>query len=175
MALAVAAVVCSVRAFIGAYSGGSCIVSPRNPNKKRCSVDGCSAWAMRDSDVCASHAGRARGGAPIGNTNRLDHGFYSRHFTEAELEVVLSPVDDLADEIALCRVLTGRLAGRLSGDGDLEVEDLVKLASMALRASNTLARLMRDNRVLSGDAADDLAGSIGSVLDQLSAEWGVAL
>lgn len=148
---------------------------PKNPDKKRCSVKGCRAWAMRGSDVCASHAGRARGGAPVGNQNRLDHGFYSRHFTDDELAVVLSPVDDLADEIALCRVLTGRLAGRLTGDGDMDVEDLVKLSSMALRASNTLARLMRDNRVLTGEAADDLAGSIGSVLDQLSTEWGVQL
>lgn len=147
----------------------------KNPDKKRCAVDGCRAWSMRGSDVCSSHDGRARGGAPAGNTNRLDHGFYSRHFTDDELAVVLSPVDDLGDEIALCRVLAGRLAGRLSSSDDVDIEDLVKLASMALRASNTLARLMRDNRVLTGEAADDLAGSIGAVLDQLSTEWGVSL
>ena len=150
-------------------------MSPRNPNKKRCTVDGCNAWAMRGSELCASHAGVARGGAPVGNANRLEHGFYSRHFTDDELGVMLSPVDDLNDEIGLCRVLTGRIVGRLTDVADLEVEDLVKLSSMALRASNTLARLMRDNRVLTGEAADDLAGSIGAVLDQLSSEWGVQL
>jgi len=129
---------------------------------------------MRDSDLCVAHAGRARGGAPTGNDNRYDHGFYSRHFTADELAVMLSPVDDLADEIALCRVLTSRMMERM-GDSNLDAGDLVTLASMALRSANTTARLLRDNKVLSGEAADDLAGSIANVLDQLSGEWGVTL
>ena len=42
---------------------------------------------------------------------------------------------------------------RNSGDG-LDVEDLVKLTSMAMRSANTLARLMRDSRVLTGERAE---------------------
>jgi hypothetical protein len=47
---------------------------PRNPNKRRCAVPGCRAWAMRGSHVCGSHrnespapsggAGWGEGGAP---------------------------------------------------------------------------------------------------------------
>jgi hypothetical protein len=75
---------------------------PRNPNKIRCSVPGCRAWAMRGSNPprCSPHrnhldleglgppdpgapansalAKQPRPGAPPGNQNRLIHGFYAR-------------------------------------------------------------------------------------------------
>lgn len=173
MALAVAVVVRVVCSLVDSRVGGSRLVS-RNPDKRRCSVEGCRAWAMRGSELCAAHAGRARGGAPVGNVNRLKHGLYSKHYSDEELALMLSPADDLQDEIALCRVLTGRLLGALTSD-DLDGDALVKMSGMALRAANVTARLLRANQVISGDAQDDLAGSIGAVLDQLSAEWGVAL
>lgn len=110
----------------------------------------------------------------MGNVNRLSHGFYSRYFTEDECAVMLSPVDDLKDEIALCRVLTGRLL-RCLNDADIAGDDVVRLAGLALRSAAVTSRLLRDNKVLSGEAADDLSSAIGQVLDQLSAEWGVAL
>ena len=82
---------------------------PKNTSKARCAVAGCNAWAMRGSRLCAAHSGTAHGGAPAGNTNRLKHGLYSHHYTDEELAILLSPPDDLTDEIALCRVLAGRL------------------------------------------------------------------
>ena len=173
LAPAVVVAVRVVRALVDLCAGGSRIL-PKNPDKKRCVIDGCRAWSMRGSDLCASHAGRARGGAPVGNVNRLRHGLYSKHYSDEELALMLSPADDLQDEIALCRVLTGRMLAVL-GSKDLDAVALVKLSGMALRAANVTARLLRANQVISGDAQDDLAGSIGAVLDQLSAEWGVAL
>lgn len=147
---------------------------PRNAAKRKCRVEGCNAWALRGSDLCSSHSGRAKGGAPVGNHNRLEHGFYSRYFSDDELAVMLAPVDDLKDEIALCRVLTGRLMRSLD-DADIATDDVVKLSSIALRGAAVMSRLMKDQKVLSGQAADDLSSAIGQVLDQLSSEWGVQL
>ena len=147
---------------------------PKNPNKRKCEIVGCKAWATRGSKLCAAHSGRAGGGAPAGNTNRLKHGLYSYHYTDEELAILLSPPDDLTDEIALCRVLAGRLMGALKAP-DLDNDGLVRLAGMALRSANVTARLLRANQVITGEAQDDLAGAIGNVLDQLSAQWGVEL
>ena len=147
---------------------------PKNPNKRKCEIVGCNAWAMRGSKLCAAHSGTARGGAPAGNTNRLTHGLYSHHYTDDELAILLSPPDDLSDEIALCRVLAGRLMGALHAP-DVDNDGLVRLAGMALRSANVTARLLRANQVITGEAQDDLAGAIGNVLDQLSAQWGVEL
>jgi hypothetical protein len=146
---------------------------PRNADKRRCSIANCQAWAVRGSDLCASHAGLARGGAPAGNANARTHGLYSRHFTPDELEVLLNPPSDLADEIALSRVLTARLMAALSQVST--TEEMVQVAGLALRAAATSAKLLHANKVLAGDSADDLAGAIGAVLDQLGSQWGVKL
>jgi len=147
---------------------------PTNPDKRKCTRDGCNAWATRGTTVCASHGRLTRGaGAPVDNTNRLSHGLYSRHFTDEEISTLLNPPSDLADEIALCRVLTGRLMSALTAPHDRQ--GLLELASMALRSAAVTAKLLRANQVLSGDTADDLAGAIGNVLDQLSTQWDVKL
>ena len=75
-------------------------------------------------------------------------GPYSHHDTDDELALLLSPPDYLSDEVALCRVLAGRLMG-------------------ALRYANVTARLLRVNQVITYEAQDDLAGAIGNVLDQV--------
>ena len=48
-----------------------------NPDKKRCSVEGCRAWAMRGSERCASHSRAV--GAPKGNQNAVKHGYFRRN------------------------------------------------------------------------------------------------
>ena len=56
----------------------------------------CRAWAVSGSDppLCSAHAGRDKGaGAPFGNQNRLEHGFYSRYFTLQELADLLDTAD----------------------------------------------------------------------------------
>jgi hypothetical protein len=48
---------------------------PRNPNKGRCQIPRCKAWAMRDHTHCRSHRdlelGPRGAGAPKGNFNAL--------------------------------------------------------------------------------------------------------
>ena len=63
---------------------------PRNPNKTRCQIPGCRAWAMRDHTRCRAHRDAELGprgaGAPPGNLNALKHGRYSYPFSRSDLE-----------------------------------------------------------------------------------------
>jgi hypothetical protein len=144
----------------------------------------CRAWAIHGSDppLCSAHAGRNTGaGAPPGNTNRQAHGFYASTLSEAELADLVAFSDDLTldDEIACARVILRRLMHHLDLDPDADrppdVDDLHKLANLALSATRTIARLLRDQRAISGDAADGIAGAIGQALDELATEWGLDL
>ena len=82
---------------------------PRNPDKTRCSVPGCHAWAMREHHRCRSHRDAElapRGaGAPLGNLNALQHGRYSHPLPLPELarlaEIAAHQPDDLPLHIAL--------------------------------------------------------------------------
>ena len=85
----------------------------------------------------------------------------------------------LDDEIALQRQINDRLLAlwdRLEGaDADETPTLQVKVAAALTSGIGRVARLLRDQRALSGQAADGLAGAIAHALDELSTEWGVAL
>lgn len=158
--------------------------SPTNVNCTRTTLSDkpCRAWAIRGSDppACAAHAGRTEGaGAPRHNVNRRQHGFYSPVLDPAELADLVQFADDLslADEIALARVILRRVTGRLTtaDPAVLDLEDLARLAALALAGTRTVARLLRDQRALSGDAADGFAGAIAQALDEFSTEIGLEL
>jgi hypothetical protein len=95
---------------------------PPNPTKTKCtatSANGrpCKAWAVRDTSppLCAAHSGRAIGaGAPSGNRNRADHGFYGRILENGELADLVKFSEDLSldDEIGLVRVTLRRVMAR---------------------------------------------------------------
>ncbi len=63
---------------------------PRNPDKRRCEVPGCRAWAMRGHTRCRAHRDAELGprgaGAPPGNLNALKHGRYSHPLPPPDLE-----------------------------------------------------------------------------------------
>lgn len=84
--------------------------------------------------------------------------------------------DDLTldDEIALVRVTLRRLMNSLEGV-DLEAEALSKLAPLAFYGARTVARLLRDQRALSGQAADGLLGALGQALDEVGSQMGLPL
>lgn len=159
----------------------------KTPTNSRCtqttrSGKPCRAWAVRGSDppACAAHAGRTKGaGAPPHNINRRQHGFYSPVLVPDELADLVQFADDLslADEIALARVILRRVVGKLTvtDPAVLDIEDLSKLAALSLAGTRTVARLLRDQRALSGDAADGFAGAIAQALDELSTEIGIQL
>jgi hypothetical protein len=154
-------------------------------SSRRCghlTADGrpCKAWAIRGSDPprCSAHAGRNAGaGAPCGNQNRRTHGFYSSALLPEELADLVACADDITldDEIATTRVTLRRILALLSADGRLTAEDYARLATLALAGARTVARLLRDKRALSGDAADGLIGAVATALDELGTELGIDL
>lgn len=114
----------------------------------------CQAWAVHGSDppLCSAHAGRNVGaGAPVGNQNRLKHGFYSRSFRLEELEDVLDhdPKSILESEIACARVALQRvMAFMAEPKTDMQSWEYAKLASLVFYGTRTVARLVREHKAL---------------------------
>lgn len=138
----------------------------------------CRAWAITGSDppACSAHSRANRGaGAPAGNQNRIDHGFYGRVYSLEEIaDLVAHAVDEsLDDEIAAVRVAIRRVFEQL--EHDLVAEEYAKLAALIFTGANTVARLLRARRALTGEAADGISGAIAQALDELANEWGVEL
>jgi hypothetical protein len=97
----------------------------------------------------------------------------------------------LDDEIAIARVTLRRILALLSADRvhrgpqypgapdgttvEMTPLDYARLAALSLAGARTVARLLRDKRALSGEAADGIAGAISQAIDELSTEWGIPL
>ncbi|MCC6192203.1 MAG: hypothetical protein IT318_24495 [Anaerolineales bacterium] len=112
--------------------------------------------------------------------NARTHGFYATHFTPEELALLAEFVSDptLDDEIWMQRVVNRRLLAHVSntdGAEPIALETLVKVAEALAAGTGRVARLLRDKRALSGEAADGIAGAIAAALDELSSELGVEL
>jgi len=175
---------------------------PPNPTKTKCTATNangrpCKAWAVRDTSppLCASHSGRcvaSRGtsraqrgsigaGAPSGNQNRADHGFYGRILENGELADLVKFSEDLSldDEIGLVRVTLRRVMARFKLSNlerdDVANEEMVKMAGLVMAGARTIARLLRDKRALSGKAADGISGAIAQALDEMGTEYGLPL
>ena len=139
----------------------------------------CRAWAVRDTEPprCSAHAGRTTGaGAPDGNQNARTHGFYARTLTPAELADLVAATDltTLEDEIAVTRVALRRLLHLLHDEG-ASPEDILKVAPLVFKGTGRIARLLRDQRIISGAIVDDSLGAIAGALDLVSDELGVDL
>jgi hypothetical protein len=171
---------------------------PNNPGKRPCAYPGCRAWARRDAiePYCASHLHLAASpppqdsdaalpapGAPLGNQNRLVHGFYRRtlHGEDADDLDQGAQADDLGAEIliarlALRRTLTMLYTGTTLGDRGqpLTSEELIRLIGLAFQGVRTVARLLTVKHDL-GDGDSLFMQSINFALDELSAQWGIEL
>ena len=134
----------------------------------------CRAFAVRGSDppLCSSHGGgRAPVGAPAGNQNARTHGFYvdviaplpdPEHVPDSIADVI----HDLAVKQArLSKIINGRL-----NTSDIDV--LARLLELHAQTASRLGRLLRDERALSGEAADGISAAIGQALDELSTALG---
>ena len=162
---------------------------PRKASKTKCAATNasgadCRAWAVRGSDppLCSAHAGLNIGaGAPLGNQNRTEHGFYGRILQNGELAdlVRFSQNLSLEDEIGLVRITLRRVMTRFKLNNlerdDMANEEMMKMAGLIMTGARTVARLLRDQRALSGKAADGISGAIGLALDELSSELGIPL
>ena len=131
-----------------------------------------------DPPTCASHAGRNVGaGAPRGNQNRTTHGYYSRAFSPDELADLVACADDISldDEIA-CARFTLRTLVTLLRDLDpnpAQVDLHARLTALILQGARTIARLLRDQRALSGPAGDGYSAAFTHMLDEIATELGL--
>lgn len=122
-----------------------------------------------------------RRGAPTGNTNAQKTGFYSSQLTQDEIAdlVAYAAEDSLEDEIAIARVGLRRLLEIINNmradDDPANTELTLQAIDMMIRNTGNVSRLLRQQHLLSGAAADGLIGAVATALDELSAAWGVDL
>ena len=84
--------------------------------------------------------------------------------------------DVIADVQVRQQQISSLIDALLSEDApDVEIKDAVKLFALHSENASRLGRLLRDQRALSGQASDELAGAIGAALDELSTELGITL
>jgi hypothetical protein len=85
----------------------------------------------------------------------------------------------LDDEIALQRLVNEQLLSLWASLGrDDKADDgalQVKLAQALTAGTGRVAHLLRDQRALTGEAADGLIGVIAKAVDELNTETGVTL
>ncbi|HUK86882.1 MAG TPA: hypothetical protein VLT85_04395 [Terriglobales bacterium] len=75
---------------------------------------------------------------------------------------------DLADKQA-------RLTDLIDAADPGDTRTLIRLFSLYAQIASRMGRLLRDQRALSGQAADGIAGAIAQALDELSSELGQPL
>ncbi len=85
------------------------------------------------------------------------------------------PAAAIADILADLADQQTRLAEMIDAADPDDVRTLVKLFSLQAQNASRMGRLLRDQRALSGQAADGMAGAIAQALDELSSEWGIQL
>ncbi len=136
----------------------------------------CNAFAVQGSDPprCIVHLREA--GSELGQGSTPGQwGFYGTTYTPAEIADLVSQTspNDLQDEITAARVAIRRLLQQFQPE--MDPVEYGKLARLVFTGANSVARLLRTQRVLSGDSADGIAGAIGRALDELSNEIGIDL
>ena len=105
---------------------------------------------------------RKRGGQP-GNDNARRHGYYATPAHKIE-----SIGDIITDLAARMEQLSGIIDQAI--DEGAHLPELATLFSLHAQTASRLGRLLRDQRALSGIAADTLAGAIAMALDEIATE-----
>jgi hypothetical protein len=110
-------------------------------------------------------------GAPLGNTNNLRHGFYSRRFKPVELKGLeaCEPIN-LKDEIELLRVYVRRVVEMAGDTQDLYTAiDILRALSFA---TSSLTRLIRAQHLI-GEGADSVGEALIQALKEVKEEMGL--
>jgi len=134
----------------------------------------CRAWAVVQLDsqnppLCAAHGGgKSPVGAPEGNKNALKHGLFTH--PDAPPLTINAIIEDLAEKQTQ---LSSLIEEGLRDDPN--IDNLARLFALHGQNASRLGRLLRDQRALSGAAADGIAGAIAQALDELSTELGTEL
>ena len=105
---------------------------------------------VRGGVYCVSHMGlnRDEQGAPFGNQNGRQPGFYSAVLDEDEVADLAELVDnqDLSGEIGLIRTLVRRITRTLNDSGrEFTVKDLATMVNLAYQGTRTVAHLIARN------------------------------
>jgi len=133
--------------------------------------DPCRAWAVRGTDPprCASHGGsKSPPGAPLGNTNALKHGFYAQSDLPED-----ATIDDIIARLYMQQLELETYIAEVKAANAASILELTHLLQLYGQNASRLGRLLRDERALSGDAADGISSAIGKALDELGSEWGI--
>ena len=111
--------------------------------------------------LCSSHGGgRTPIGAPADNENAKKHGAYSAP----------NLADRIADLDQKIQSLSKYIDNLEEPEKSLNYAELLALFGQLL---SRLGRLLRDQRAITGEAADGIAGAIAQALDELSTELGI--
>lgn len=115
---------------------------------------------------------RAKGAQPF-NANSVAHGVYSSRFSDDELTRIIGAMTDPAAPVAALiessAVLVDRILERLNQSAvSTELETFLALINAHNETAGRIANLARTKQLLSGSAADDIAGHIAGILDALS-------
>ena len=87
-------------------------------------------------------------------------------------EVIQRLVHDLlAKQQALGALIDRCLAEEERRPGALPLQELAGLLALHSQNAARLGRLLRDQRALSGDAADGISGAISQLVDEIGSEW----
>jgi hypothetical protein len=168
-------------------------ITSMKPLSRRCTatkLDGtpCNAWAVRGSDppLCGMHGGRppasgSRAAAAIPDRSRGRRTAPDDAVAAGAGDI---PAPDLTD-VARIRAVILDLAAKQSAlsdyidahleDPDADLPALARLFALHGQNASRLGRLLRDQRALSGAAADGIAGAIAQALDELGNELGADL
>lgn len=79
----------------------------------------------------------------------------------------------LGDETASNRIMLQHLLIYLQQTDDISMPEVVKIAALVFRGARAVTTVLRDEKALSGEAADGIAGAVGRALDELSMELGL--
>ena len=109
---------------------------------------------------------KRKSGAPKGNQNARKHGFYAKVLDEAEqLDFELaSGVNGIDDEIALLRV-------KIKSVLEKDPENI----NLIMRATNTLATLVKTRYRISKEQRKGLKEAIGNVLRDVAVPLGIGI
>ncbi len=149
---------------------------PRNPDKKHCAIPNCRAYAMRGRQRCRPHLHTAlpppAAATPPAESGQLGQSFYSRHYTLQEIADLLDQADDpgLDQEITAARIAIRRILAYIDKNDQLPDRDLQAALALVFTGASTIGRLLRHQQVLSGEAADSIAGGFGAIIDQITAD-----
>ena len=107
---------------------------------------------------------KKRRGAPKGDLNALNQGFYARVLDEAEMLAMeaASGVDGIDDEIALLRVKIKTVLER-------DPENI----KLIMQATNTLARLVKTRYNITSEQGKGLKVAMGNVLREIGVPIGI--